>query len=186
MSPSEQIQHLLEAIAALGEAGRQELFGRLREIYGEAAPAPPARQLGLDLSEQDWTGPADYLLVFDGGSQGNPGAGYGSYALFAGSEPAQVHRLSFPDPLTNNEAEYHTLISALEALLAQLGPQAGHARLEVRGDSQLVIQQVLGHWKAKDERMRHLRDMARRLLNRFGRFRLVAQPREDSVKVLGH
>jgi hypothetical protein len=56
----------------------------------------------------------------------------------------------------------------------------------VRGDSALVIQQVLGAWKAKDERMRALRDETRGLLRRFARWRLVQQPRDDSVRVLGH
>ena len=174
-------QQILEAIAALTDAERADLLFRLRERYGTP---PPARQLGLTLT--DWDGPADYLIVFDGGSQGNPGAGYGSYAIFEGSRPGDVTRLSFPDRMTNNEAEYHTLLTALDDLLRQLGVKAGAATLEVRGDSQLVIEQVLGRWKAKDERMRGLRDDARRRLNQFKRHRLVQQPREDSVRVLGH
>ena len=177
------LQSLLEAIAALPEDERQDLLSRLREVYGVPAPA---RQLGLGLSENGWTGPADYLIVFDGGSRGNPGAGYGSYALFDGTRPGQVQRLEFPDPMTNNEAEYHTLIDALAGLAGRLGQRAAETSLEVRGDSQLVIQQGLGNWKATDERMRSLRDQARTGLRRFGKWRLVPQPREDSVRVLGH
>ena len=179
------LQTLLEAIAALPEDVRQDLLARLREIYGVPAPAP-ARQIGLGLSEDGWTDPADYLIVFDGGSRGNPGLGYGSYAVFDGNKPGHVQRLEFPGPMTNNEAEYHTLIQALGALAGQLGRRAAQTSLEVRGDSQLVIQQVLGHWKAKDERMLRLRDQARAVLQRFGKWRMVAQPREDSVRVLGH
>jgi ribonuclease HI len=177
------VQGLLEAIAALSEAERQDLLARLREIYG--APAP-LRQMGMGLTQADWTGAADYLIVFDGGSRGNPGAAYGSYAVFDGTQPGQVQRLEFPDPMTNNEAEYRTLIAALTALAGRLGPQAAESSLEVRGDSQLVIQQVLGHWKATDERMRSLRDQARAGLRPFGKWRLVTQPREDTVRVLGH
>jgi ribonuclease HI len=177
------VQSLLEAIAQLSDAEREELFARLREIYG--APPPP-RQLGLDLGTGEWTGPADYLIVFDGGSHGNPGPGYGSFAIFEGSRPAGVHRLTFPGSLTNNEAEYHTLLGALRHLLELLGERAATATLEVRGDSALVLQQILGVWKAKDDRMRALRDEARTLLRRFQNRRLVQQPREDTVKVLGH
>ena len=100
-------QQILEAIAALSESERHDLLSRLRERYGTPT-APPARQLGLTLSD-DWDGPADLILVFDGGSQGNPGAGYGSYAVFEGTRPGQVTRLSFPDPMTNNEAEYQVV-----------------------------------------------------------------------------
>jgi len=178
------LQTLLEAIAALPDDVRLDLLSRLREIYG-VPPPTSAQQMGLGLTE-DWTGPADYLIVFDGGSRGNPGVGYGSYVVFDGTKPAPVQRLEFPDPMTNNEAEYHTLIRALAALAAQLGKRASQTSLEVRGDSLLVIQQVLGHWKAKDERMLRLRDQARAGLQRFAKWRLVAQPREDSVRVLGH
>lgn len=177
------VQSLLEAIAALSEAERQNLLSRLREIYGVP---PPARQMGLGLAEDELTGPADFLIVFDGGSRGNPGAGYGSYAVFDGTRPGQVQRLEFREPMTNNEAEYHTLIAGLAALADRLGGAAGQRSLEVRGDSQLVIQQVLGNWKAKDERMRELRDRVRAGLRRFRKWRLVPQPREDSVRVLGH
>jgi ribonuclease HI len=175
------LQQILDAIAALPEPERRDLLARLRELYG-AAPAP--RQMGLNL--EAWSGPADYLIVFDGGSQGNPGPGYGSYALFEGVRPGEVTRLSFPGQLTNNEAEYQTLLAALDDLLGRLGPGAGRATVEVRGDSQLVIEQVSGKWKAKADRMRSLRDDVRARLNQFQRFRLTLQPRDDSVRVLGH
>lgn len=177
------VQSLLEQIAQLTEAERADLLARLRELYGAA---PAERQMGLDLAPGEWTGPADYLIVFDGGSQGNPGHGYGSFAIFEGNRAAGVHRLDFTGSLTNNEAEYQTLLSALRHLLDQLGERAATATLEVRGDSALVLQQVLGAWKAKDDRMRALRDEARALLRRFKARRLVQQPREDTVKVLGH
>jgi len=175
------VQQLLEAIAALPETERRDLLSRLRELYGTT---PPPKQISLALDE--WDGPADYLIVFDGGSQGNPGAGYGSYAIFDSGHKGQVQRLSFKGQITNNEAEYHTLIAALRDLQHRLGQRAGQTSVEVRGDSSLVIEQVSGKWKAKDERMRELRDEVRGALNPFKRFRLVQQPREESVRVLGH
>ncbi|MEP7358151.1 MAG: reverse transcriptase-like protein [Anaerolineales bacterium] len=183
--PAPTLQQLLETIAALPAPERTELLARLRDIYGQPAPAP-VRQIGLDLSAGDWSGPADYLIIFDGGSLGNPGVGYGSFAVFAGSEPGKVQRLEFPGSLTNNEAEYLTLLAALRRLAETLGAQAGQTSVEIRGDSQLVIQQVQGHWKAKDERMRRLREEVRAALRPFARTRLVQQPREHSVRVLGH
>jgi ribonuclease HI len=177
------VQRLLEQIAALPETDRADLLRRLDEVY---AARPPVRQMGLGLETGEWSEPPDYLLVFDGGSQGNPGVGYGSYALFEGGRPGRPERLSFPGSLTNNEAEYQTLLAGLRDLLDRLGERASAASLEVRGDSALVLQQIQGNWKAKDERMRSLRDEARVLLRRFGRWRMVQQPREDSVRVLGH
>ncbi len=178
-------QAILEAIAALPEAERGALLARLREIYGDAAPRPaPLRQLAL--AQDEWSGPADCLVIFDGGSQGNPGPAYGSYAISQAGGPARVTRLSFEAPLTNNEAEYRTLLAALRDLRQQLADRASLISLEVRGDSQLILEQVAGRWKAKDDRLRELRDDARRELAGFKRHRLVHQARADTVKVLGH
>jgi len=56
----------------------------------------------------------------------------------------------------------------------------------VRGDSALVINQIEGRWKANEPRMRARRDRCRRSLGRFGGVKLKAQPREESVRILGH
>lgn len=132
---------------------------------------------------------SDYTIVFDGGSRGNPGPGYGSYRLSTRDGQWEVVRLDFRRQMTNNEAEYHMLIAALEALLARIqgaGQEPGAVSVEVRGDSALVLKQVTGMWRARDRRMRLLRDRARSLLDRFRDRRVVLQPRQDTVRVLGH
>ncbi|MBK8050566.1 MAG: reverse transcriptase-like protein [Anaerolineales bacterium] len=128
-------------------------------------------------------------LIFDGGSKGNPGFGYGSYALRWPGQAQQIVQLQFGNGVTNNEAEYDTLIAALEAVHKRLldgGADPATARLEIRGDSQLVINQVTGEWKCTDERMRTRRDRVRELLRTFGAWQLTHQGREHSVRVLGH
>src|SRR3954470_12820858 len=89
---------------------------------------------------------ADYTIIFDGGSKGNPGQGYGSYQITRASDgKARLRRLDYPgDSTTNNEAEYLTLINALEELTAGI-QKAGHDprafSVEIQGDSQLVLKQ---------------------------------------------
>src|SRR5438270_13857230 len=94
---------------------------------------------------------ADYIIVFDGGSRGNPGEGYGSYELRTRSEH-RIERLTFGNHVTNNEAEYRTLIAALKDVLDHLAASSANpkaATVAVRGDSQLVIFQVTGKWKVR-------------------------------------
>jgi ribonuclease HI len=129
------------------------------------------------------------VIIFDGGSKGNPGLGYGSYALRWPGQPQQVVQLRFGDRVTNNEAEYDTLISALEATLKRLedsGADPATARLEIYGDSQLVVNQINGQWACNEDRLRVRRDRVLALLNRFGHWRLRHHGREHSVRVLGH
>lgn len=131
----------------------------------------------------------EVTLVFDGGSRGNPGPAYGSYALrWPGQPPGAPRRLRFA-PGTNNEAEYRALLAGLEGVLRELparGLEPGRMRLIVRGDSQLVLRQLEGVWKAKQQHLRALRDQALRLLAAFGEVRYAHQPRAVSVRQLGH
>jgi ribonuclease HI len=98
-------------------------------------------------------------------------------------------RLDFGRQMTNNEAEYETLIAGLRGLTERIeaaGRSPVEFTLEIRGDSALVIHQLEGTWQAKDNRMRALRNQARELLAHFVGHRMVLQSREESVRVLGH
>jgi ribonuclease HI len=128
-------------------------------------------------------------VIFDGGSRGNPGQGYGSYALRWPGEQQQLVRLRFGNQVTNNEAEYDTLLTALEAILKRLrdaGADPKTARLDIRGDSLLVINQVQGRWQCKEARLQSRCQHARTLLQQFGEWRLNHHDRAHSVDVLGH
>lgn len=130
-------------------------------------------------------------LTFDGGSRGNPGPAYGSFRVRgtgAATALQTLRRLRFPQG-TNNEAEYWSLLEGLrwtikEARSKRLSPQ--ELDLSVHGDSLLVIRQLEGEWKARDSRMRKLRDEANSLLGRFKHVQLRHRPRDQSVAEFGH
>jgi len=185
----ERAERILQAIRSLPDAQRDWLLRQLIEEY-YPPPASQAPSAPLLFEDSPMEGPADYVLVFDGGSQGNPGPGYGSYHLTRVRDGStDLVRLDFEQEMTNNEAEYQTLIASLEGLIGRIegqGKDPADLTVEVRGDSALVLHQVEGTWKAKDDRMRLLRNQARRLLSRFKEWRLVLQDREESVRILGH
>jgi len=181
------VEEIAEAIAALQPADRQRLLRLLAE-QGDI-PYGQGRPVQVSLVSPD-SRPPDYVLVFDGGSKGNPGPGYGSYAITRTRDGAQrLERLEFGDGYTNNEAEYDTLIAALRDLIGRIEEAGRHPRefaVEVRGDSALVIYQLQGRWKVKEPRMRDRWDECSRLLQRLGAVELKTQPREESVRILGH
>jgi ribonuclease HI len=128
-----------------------------------------------------------YDIVFDGGSLGNPGKGYGSYEITSGG--AIVDRreeLQYGDAITNNQAEYMTLIRSLEWLQQSLGPNAAGASVQVYGDSKLVIMQSLGKWKVNNEGLRPLNQRVKDLMASFGKVTLNWHARKHSVARLGH
>ena len=88
--------------------------------------------------------------------------------------------------ITNNQAEYMTLIRALHWLADQLDDDAAEVSVAVWGDSQLVINQLQGMWKVRNEGLKPLVREAQEQLSRFGRTRLTWHPRAFSVARLGH
>lgn len=128
-------------------------------------------------------------ILFDGGSRGNPGPGYGSYRLRLPDGREETVHLDFGRRMTGNEAEYHTLLAALEDGVDRLrreGQDPARFTVEIRGDSALVIHQVNGNWKARNPRMRALRDRVREWLGHFGGYHLECVSRQVSVRSLGH
>jgi len=99
----------------------------------------------------------------DGGARGNPGpAGYGAVITDdMGQTLAELYEgigIS-----TNNVAEYRGLIAALE-----WAAQHGHRRLHVKSDSELIVRQMLGTYRVKNEGLLPLYQQARHLAARVG------------------
>jgi len=181
--PPEQ-QSQLFMLAAARPALRQAMERGLRVQPVEVGVAERGTEKPLAPST------ADYRIIFDGGSKGNPGEGYGSYEITAlRTGKARTERLTFGNNVTNNEAEYETLVGALQTLAERIeaaGKSPTHYTLDIRGDSMLVIQQVNGKWKAKDARMAQYRDTVRQLLQKYKSYTLRHHDRSNSVAALGH
>ncbi len=127
-----------------------------------------------------------YEIVFDGGSLGNPGKGYGSFVIRFGDVEIARERVEFEGRVTNNQAEYRTLIHALARLKADLGTDAASATVRIGGDSQLVINQVNGTWKVKNADLAPLRQQVVEGLRAFRQTTLAWHRRDRSVRELGH
>jgi probable phosphoglycerate mutase len=95
----------------------------------------------------------EFIVEADGGSRGNPGpAGYGSVVCDAATGQTLAERAEFIGTATNNVAEYRGLLAGLRAA-HELDPAA---RVHVRMDSKLVVEQMSGRWKIKHPAMKPL------------------------------
>ena len=129
---------------------------------------------------------ADYTVVFDGGSLGNPGKGYGSYEITGPEGSVAARKVQFGNDMTNNQAEFRAVIAGLEDLLERVGSGAGSVSVAVRGDSQLVIRGLTGEWRVKHPGLQPLHRQAADLLRRFKRVDVAWHPRRESVRAFGH
>ena len=127
-----------------------------------------------------------YEIVFDGGSLGNPGKGYGSFVIRYGDVEIARERVEFEGRVTNNQAEYRTLIHALDRLRTDIGGESSTATVRIGGDSLLVINQVNGSWKVRNAELVPLRQQVVEGLQAFGQTSLTWHRRDRSVRELGH
>ena len=110
-------------------------------------------------------------VYFDGAARGNPGPAAVGWAVVsadgvAGEDGERIGRA------TNNRAEYEALVRALEA-----ADELGFRRVDVRGDSELVVRQVRGEYETRDPELRERRVTARELLERFEDWSIEHVPR---------
>ncbi|WP_454043558.1 bifunctional RNase H/acid phosphatase [Cellulosimicrobium sp. Marseille-Q8652] len=109
------------------------------------------------------SGPRHLVVEADGGSRGNPGpAGFGALVRDGASGRVLAERAAFLGTTTNNVAEYSGLVAGLRAAAA-IDPDA---RVTVRMDSRLVVEQMSGRWQIKHADMRRLAAEAATVLPR--------------------
>jgi probable phosphoglycerate mutase len=102
----------------------------------------------------------EFIVEADGGSRGNPGpAGYGAVVIDAVTGETLAERAEYIGIATNNVAEYRGLVAGLRAA-HELDPAA---RVRVRMDSKLVVEQLSGRWKIKHPDMKPLAAEAARV-----------------------
>src|SRR4030042_1030706 len=92
----------------------------------------------------------------DGGARGNPGPAAIGYTI-DGADITPVQHGEYIGETTNNVAEYTAVIRALAKLKSLVGSgRAARAKVQVRADSELLVRQVNGEYKVKDETLAKL------------------------------
>ena len=116
----------------------------------DAQPEPPRPEADLPR----------LTLHFDGGSRGNPGPGGVGVVIADEADGTVRHaRGFFLGRCTNNQAEYTGLIRGVE-LAAALKPQ----HLDIVSDSELLVKQIKGVYRCKNEKLKPLFAEANALL----------------------
>ena len=114
-------------------------------------------------------------LFTDGGARGNPGPAAYGFVLEAEDGTVLAAHGEAIGVATNNVAEYRGLVAGLErAAELQL------AEVEVVSDSELLVKQMNGEYRVKNEALRELSLQAARLARRVGKVQYRAVRREHN------
>lgn len=114
-------------------------------------------------------------LFTDGGARGNPGPAAYGYVLEAEDGTVLAAHGEAIGIATNNVAEYSALIAGLEKAI-----ELALAEVEVVSDSELMVKQMRGEYKVKNEALRELSLRAARLAGAVGKIRYTAVRRENN------
>ena len=152
---------------------------QVRTLLGDAS-----RQAGLlQITDQSRTtgrtAPPEATISFDGGASPNPGCGGGGFCLLddRGNEITRVAVGIYPyTNITNNQAEYIGLIAGLLEAESQ-----GLRRLAVKGDSELVINQMKGYYEVRSHRIFALHQYAYEIERRFQRVTYTWISRDENT-----
>lgn len=131
--------------------------------------------MGVNMAAQ-W--PRKVLIFTDGASRGNPGPA--SIGISFVDESSGEEVFYWGEPLghqTNNFAEYFGVLKALE-----IAEKNGVDSFELRSDSQLLIRQILGQYKVKNENLKPLFQEVKGLERKFKNCRWVHVAREENTR----
>ncbi|MCO5586666.1 hypothetical protein L7F22_040608 [Adiantum nelumboides] len=117
-----------------------------------------------------------YTLFFDGAFRRATGkAGGGLVLVNPEGEVVMKEQVTLDGSTINNEAEYDVLISGLKICLAQK-----IRRLMVKGDALLILEQILGIWACKNERLRTKVTSIHKLFSQFEEVQFYHIPRKEN------
>lgn len=113
-------------------------------------------------------------IFIDGAARGNPGpAGIG--VLIKNGSQIILEVSDFIGKATNNVAEYEALLRALaEANKLNLN------QIEVISDSELLVKQINGEYRVKNEGLKPLFEQAKELIQLFSSFKIKHVRREKN------
>jgi ribonuclease HI len=112
----------------------------------------------------------------DGGARGNPGPAAIAAVIQNGDGKVLERHSEAIGTATNNVAEYRALLLGIERAAA-----LGASRLELIGDSELIVRQVSGDYKVKDETLRGLHRQVRGALGGFAEWSIRHVRREENA-----
>ena len=120
---------------------------------------------------------SEIVIYSDGAARGNPGPAGAGAVLQAPDGKVKGEVCRYLGEMTNNQAEYHALLLALKE-----AKRLGATGLRIYADSELVVRQINGDYRVKNEGLKPLFQEIMSLLRGVGRYNIEYLPREKNKR----
>ncbi len=176
---------LTKTVERLGitEDEARGLFSSIQKrLFGPTPPTPPKPPKSAEQrppEQKSFTEAADrtFSIYVDGASRGNPGLA-GAGAVIKDGEGNVIKRIKRSLGITtNNIAEYRALILGLKG-----AKRLGLSRVKIFADSELVVKQLKGEYRVKNEGLKPLHSEARDLARGFEGFTITYISRDKNAE----
>ncbi len=118
-----------------------------------------------------------WTIYTDGAAKGNPGPAGAGWVVIDSKGKTVLENKKYLGELTNNQAEYGALLLALEDAV-----KVGANKLLLCADSELMVRQLKGEYKVKNDGLKPLFQKAVLTLSKFESYTLKYIPREQNSK----
>ena len=169
-----------EELAKENYGSLEEVLEKFKGYYGQrVSMETPVKIIYFEFSPTSGDIPSGAMLLeeaklyTDGGSRGNPGDPACAYAI-CDMDNTVVEKAGFYLGMaTNNQAEYYGFKKGLER-----ASELGINKISLFSDSQLVVNQMNGKYKVKNQELAPLHQEVAELANSFEKIHFVYVPRE--------
>lgn len=127
-----------------------------------------SKSITITSSETETSDLKHFILMFDGGSRGNPGICGSGACLFYNSKEIWASSKFVSEHNTNNFAEYWGLLMGLKQAYSM-----NIKNLTIMGDSNLIINQFTNKAKVKSENLIPLYNECKQILKHFSKVDFV-------------
>ncbi|MFH1615599.1 MAG: phosphoribosylglycinamide formyltransferase [Planctomycetota bacterium] len=114
-------------------------------------------------------------LYTDGASRGNPGPAAGGFVIVGQDNKQLEAKAFFLGTTTNNVAEYTAVLKGLEA-----ASRLGTCEILILSDSELMVRQLMGRYRVKNQNLKTLHAQCLSLLADFEKWDIRYIPREEN------
>lgn len=121
------------------------------------------------------------VINTDGGSRANPGKAAAGFVIKDENGQILTSDGRYLGVATNNEAEYGAIKLALEKVLDKFADDLPLV-LEIRSDSQLVVNQLSGNYKIKKPHLKIIIDQIHELEQKIGQVSYLQVPRAENFE----
>ncbi|HET7528861.1 MAG TPA: reverse transcriptase-like protein [Candidatus Saccharimonadales bacterium] len=158
---------------------REEILEHYRGYYGRRVTMDtPVKMVYFDFKPTNGDTPSQAMLLdeaklyTDGGSRGNPGQSACAFVICKLDDSVVEKSGYYMGVATNNQAEYQGMIKGLERC-----QDLGIDKIRLFSDSQLVVNQMNGFYKVKNQELAPLHQQLKELADSFEKISFQYVPR---------